>query len=248
MEKERIRIVDWMDRRKLDNILEDWQDWWQNVWTWSGRQESEKAEKHSCSMRLVNRMNACQKAGNNLGQAEGKAKEKEEFRKHGQPVRLERAALRGKRPYSNNLIGFSAFWVRLEKERKKDEKSEKDRKNEVLKMTKATNEKTKKLKNVRFWQGFLETKTHPSDHPGQEQVHTLLPRPKAVTTGMHDIVNQGMKSEKLPQMGVLGVALKLEHPTCTLLSSGGDSSQVVQVSTHLDPVETMENEGGLSSD
>ena len=57
-----------------------------------------------------------------------------------------------------------------------------------------------------------------------------------------------MESEKLPQMGVLGVALKLEHPTCTLLSSGGDSSQVVQVSTHLDPVETMENEGGLSSD
>ena len=45
-----------------------------------------------------------------------------------------------------------------------------------------------------------------------------------------------------------GVAWTLENPICNLLSSGGDSSQVVHVSTHLDSVETIEHEGGLSVD
>jgi hypothetical protein len=42
-----------------------------------------------------------------------------------------------------------------------------------------------------------------------------------LTDSMHDIVNLGKKSERLPQKGVPGVALKLENSTCIFLSSGG---------------------------
>ena len=42
MERERNWVIEVMDRRKLDDILVDWQPWWQNAWVWSGGKQAEE--------------------------------------------------------------------------------------------------------------------------------------------------------------------------------------------------------------
>ena len=57
MKKERNWVIEVMDRKRLDDILVDWQPWWQNAWVWSGgkQAEEENSEKEKQTKRLERR-------------------------------------------------------------------------------------------------------------------------------------------------------------------------------------------------
>ena len=214
MKKERNWVIEVMDRKRLDNILVDWQPWWENAFVWSGGKQAEEQYEKAVEDKKTKRM--------------------------------ERREKLAKKPYYNSLVGFSAFWTRLEKERKRCERDGK--KNELARAKNETEEKLKvsKEENDRFWQGFLQKrKTHPSG----SSVHTPLPGPdqtKTTLSGMADSVDK--EHRNLTLMGVHAGAYKLENPDCTGFRNGGDCSHRRQVSTHTHPLEARDLDGNLIMD
>ena len=87
MKKEREWVMEVMDRKRLDDILVDWQPWWENAWVWSGGKQAEEQYEKTVEDKKTKRM--------------------------------ERREKLAKKPYYNSLVGFSAFWTRLEMERKR---------------------------------------------------------------------------------------------------------------------------------
>jgi hypothetical protein len=104
--------------------------------------------------------------------------------------------------------------------------------------------------NVRFWHGFLENKTHPSDSP----VHTLLPRPALETrhktsTSIADNVNPTQRKENLKLMGVHESGHELGNPEGTLFRNVGGGTVHNRVrSAHTLPLEARGHDMNLIMD
>ena len=83
-------------------------------------------------------------------------------------MRLERKIIRGRKSYTTDLVRFSSFLTRIEKERKRDAKLEKEKeKEEELKTS--IHELTE---NDRVWQGFLDRKKNNLTILSLEQYNT----------------------------------------------------------------------------